>query len=219
MDKLESKRRWREANPDKVAAQIARRRARKAAMSEAEREAYLAKRREALKKYRASIKDDVEKRKKIREDAKRNYRLRRGLPPDAELAPRRQKYATDEERREARLAQKRAAYARRRGLTLEEVAAYNAERNTVIATNKQRRAEDAAKRARKNAEAKAAAERAKRRAAPVVRKAPPKEAQPVNSNDPPELVALFRKASRGQPPIPYNPKGRKMSVFHFRGMR
>lgn len=220
----ETKRRWREENPDKIAAQAARRKAREAAMSEAEREALRAKRREKLKQYRLSIKDDVEKRKKIREDARRNYRLRHGLPPDAPTKTYRT-FATEEERKEARLAQKRASYAKRRGLTLEQVAAYNAERNAVIAANKQRRAEDAAKRAQKKAEARAAAERAKRRAAPAkisrdeCNSAELHPAKPINNNDPPELIALFRKASKGQPPIPYNPKGRKLSVFHFRGAR
>ena len=41
----------------------------------------------------------------------------------------------------------------------------------------------------------------------------------VNTNDRPELVELFRKASKGDPVRPYTPGGRRVSVFSLRGMR
>lgn len=190
MTSLESKKRWRDANPEKIKAQRERRKARQAALSEAEKAVLSEKRRAYNLAYRAAHKDDPEAREKARLRHQKAYRLRMGYPLEGPL-PHRQKKQAAEERRAALRERKHREYLKRK-----EAAKLTA----------QRRAEE-----------KAAAERAKRRAEPIrVILTECRKPAPV---DPPELVALFAKASKGEPPRPYNPKGRKVSVFAFRGAR
>lgn len=233
MDKREANRaknaRWRAKNPEKVAALNKRanelKRAKRAAFLAAnppptpEERAARAKekQREYNRRYRQANRDKMRENSKIYWETHKNdpvfrarsierkrkyYRLKHGLPPDAPVSHRGRKYATEEERLAARRESKRLAAARKRA--------------AVSAEKKQRPAEDPAKRAQRAAEQRAAKARAEKRAAPMVRTKKQAPA-PVNTNDPPELVELFRKASKGEPLRPYNPKGRKVSVFAFRG--
>lgn len=62
------------------------------------------------------------------------------------------------------------------------------------------------------------AERARRAAEVAAAKArQPAPAEPVICPDPPELQALFAKASKGEPVRPHNPYAKKRSVFQIRG--
>ena len=216
-DKRERNRKWALANPEKVKAMRERYNAKRALDPEEAAARKKAKAAEYNRRYhaRAEIKakdkenslrqwerrkNDPEFREKERERKRREYRIKRGLPPDAVLV----------------------VHPPKPKLTPEEVAAAKAARESAKAEKLAKAKEDAAMRTQRKAEQKAAAERAKRRAAPVVKQPVAKPAPapaPVNANDPPELVELFRKASKGQRPMPYNPRVKKLSVWHLRGVR
>lgn len=233
MSDAERNRLWRQANPDKVKAQRERRRLRKLGLLPPEvkptPEERAARNREKAieynRRYRAAHKEEIQE--KQRAHWRKYYRLRKGIPLDA--PSRVPKYATDEERRAAKREAKRRCDAKKRGTTVEEIDARKAAKEAAKLAKAERAAEDAkqraeclAMRAQRKAEAKAAAERAKRQSAPVVKQPVAKPAPapaPVNANDPPELIELFRKASKGAAPMPYNPRVRKLSVFHLRGAR
>jgi hypothetical protein len=220
-NKSEVKRLWRQNNPDKVKAQNERRKARRAIMSDAEKDEFLAKRAEYNRRYREKRMENPNQREKSRLAARKYYRKKRGIELDAAFLLPKSKYASEEEKRAAINLFKRKSYAKKLGLTIEELDARVAarahektekallRRNETPEQAQQRRAEAAAKKARA----------AKAKAAGLTQLPPAKAQKPVNANDPPELVALFRKASKGQPPMPYNPKVKKISVFQFRGMR
>ena len=86
----------------------------------------------------------------------------------------------------------------------------------VAAENERRRLR---KRELKAAKADAPVIKRKRKAA-TLQELPPEKSltKPVNANDPPELIELFRKAAKGQPPRPVYPNHRKFSVFKLRGV-
>ena len=230
MTDAERNRIWRQNNPDKIKVQRERRRLRKLGLlppevkpTPEERAARnKAKAIEYNRRYREAHKGEIQE--KQRGHWRRYYRLRKGIPLDA--PPKVRKYATEEERREAKRAAARRAAAKKRGTTVEEI---EARKLAAIAARAEKKRLDAikaeeckAQRAQRLAEQRAAAERAKRQAAPVVKQPVAKPAPvkpPVNANDPPELIELFRKASKGQPAMPYNPRVRKLSVFHLRGAR
>lgn len=131
-----------------------------------------------------------------------NYRIKHGIPLDA---PHRLKITEEE----------RAARA-------EEQLRLKAERAAANPA-KQRLSEDERKerlRATKRAYKKKSrdAERARRAAEVEAAKAnQPPPAPPTVCPDPPELQALFRKASKGEPPTPHNPYVKKRSAFQIRG--
>lgn len=236
MTDAERNRRWRAANPEKIKAQRERRRLRKLGLlppvlppTPEELEARIARKKakaiEYNRAYRARNVDEVKARQ--REAWRKHYRLKKGIPLDADLKVR--KYATDEERRLAKNLAKRKADAKARGTTLEEIEARKLARAAAKAEQaKLREAESTERRRQRNAEKAAAAARKARRdaAAKAVQveqrrvsavQSQPKPAKPVNTNDPPELVALFAKANKGYPVLPYRPGQKKPGALKFRG--
>jgi hypothetical protein len=176
-----------------------------------------AKQAEYSREYHQKRKGDPEYRAKMAAKTRARY-LKIASGEHVETRPR---YATEEERLEARRLARRKSCAKRRGTTIEEIQARTAERLRAKAERERLRlTETPEQRRQRQAEKTAAKTRAAKRSHMTKTVMPKARAdhKPVNANDPPELIELFRKASKGEPPMAHNPKVRKISVFSLRGV-